>query len=233
MERKRSTRIAVAAAAAIVCLAALFIIDDDGEPAHKKKRSEDMPYMKNNALYVHLGPPEFALEKRINLASIMRDPNRNYCKVFTSMEGWEFFRLAEHLKPHIEVSRSDRRKSVGNRIKYDFYHRLYFVLHWLVTGLEYKQIEAFYGWSKSAVQLELVHMLQAIIHGLDSFLKWPDAAERAIMASQYTGLFKDCVGIMDAAEHPIRKAKNKDYEISTYSGHFTTFSSFHVLILAF
>ena len=77
MERKRSTRIAVAAAAAIVCLAALFIIDDNGEPAHKKQKSEDMPYMKNNLLYVHLGPPEFALEKRINLSSIMRDPNRN------------------------------------------------------------------------------------------------------------------------------------------------------------
>ena len=38
MERKRSTRIAVAAAAAIVCLAALFIIDDDGEPAPKKNK---------------------------------------------------------------------------------------------------------------------------------------------------------------------------------------------------
>ena len=78
------------------------------------------------------------------------------------------------------------------------------------TGLS----QAFYGWSKSAVQLEMVaHILRAIIHGLDH-------EERERMGSRYTGLFQNCVGIMDASEHPIRKVKNKEVEISTYSGYF-------------
>ena len=85
------------------------------------------------------------------------------------------------------------------------------------TGLS----QAFYGWSKSAVQLEMVaHILRAIIHGLDQFLQWPSIEERERMGSRYTGLFQNCVGIMDASEHPIRKVKNKEVEISTDSGYF-------------
>ena len=115
---------------------------------------------------------------------------------------------------------SNRSKIAGNRIKYDRYRRLYFVLYWLVTGAEFRQIEAFYGWSKSAVQLEMAHMLRAIIHGLDQFLQWPSIEERERMGSRYSGLFQNCVGIMDASEHPIRKVKNREVEISTYSGYF-------------
>ena len=179
-----------------------------------------MPYMRNNPLYAQRGTPFQPLQQRINIYNLFSDPNRNYCHVFTSMFGWEFFRLADHLKVHIEVSRSDRSKRAGNRIKYDHYHRLYFVLYWLVTGAEFRQIEAFYGWSKSAVKLEMAHMLRAIIHGLDQFLQWPSIEERERMGSRCTGLFQNCIGIMDAPEHPIRKVKNKEVEISTYSGYF-------------
>ena len=98
------------------------------------------------------------------------------------------------------MSRSDRSKRAGHRIKYDHYHRLY-------------------GWSKSAVQLEMAHMLRAIIHGLDQFLQWPSIGERERMGSRYTGQFQNCVGIMDASEHPIRNARNKEVEISAYSGY--------------
>ena len=123
-------------------------------------------------------------------ATSARCLGRSCCCYPPSMFGWEFFRLADHLKVHIEVSRSDRSKRAGNRIKYDHYHRLYFVLYWLVTGAEFRQIEAFYGWSKSAVQLEMAHMLRAIIHGVDQFLQLPSIEERERMGSRYTGLFQ-------------------------------------------
>ena len=56
--------------------------------------------------------------------SITLHPNRKYCHVFTSVSGCKFTRDADHLKDRIEVARSDRNKKVGNRVKFDHYHRL-------------------------------------------------------------------------------------------------------------
>lgn len=209
----------VAAAAMIVCTAAFFILDDDEDYyMTKKQRKEEMPFMMNNKLYSVIGTPTQPLMNRVNLFSLLRDPNRNYCKVFTSLYGWELIALATFLKPFIEVSRNDITIPMGNRIKFDYLHRTYFILYWLVSGAEMRQMEVLYGWSKSSIQLELNHMLNGIIRGLDLFVQWPSVEERQSMADRHTGLFKNCVGIIDASEHPIEKYKNEGEEQSTYSG---------------
>ena len=105
-KRQRVLVVLVAAAAAIVCVAAQFLLDEDDQLPPYKKRSDEMPYMRNNPLYAQRGTPFQPLQQRINICNLFSDPNRNYCHVFTSMFGWEFFRLADHLKVHIEVSRS-------------------------------------------------------------------------------------------------------------------------------
>ena len=90
------------------------------------------------------------------------DPNRSYF-------GWEIFRLADLLEAHIEVVRQYKNQRDGNRIIFDIHHRFYSVLYWLVTGAEIRQIEAYYSWSKSALQIEIVHMLQTITYSIDQF----------------------------------------------------------------
>ena len=100
---------------------------------------------------------------------------------------------------------------------FDIHHRLYSVLYWLVTGAE---IEAYYSWSKSALQIEIVHMLQAIIYGIDQFLQCPSIEGCERIWSRYSGLFQNCVAVMDASENPIRRIMSKELEISTYPDYY-------------
>jgi hypothetical protein len=68
--------------------------------------------------------------------------------------------------------RSDGTKPEGHRQlpKFDYFHRLLFVLCWLNDGLFYRSREADTGYAKSSVHEDLVHVLQAIIEG---HLTWP------------------------------------------------------------
>jgi hypothetical protein len=120
---------------------------------------------------------------------------------------------------------------MGNRIKFNHYNRLYFTLYWLASGIEYRQMEFFFGWSKSQFEIELRHILKCIVKGLDPWLQWPTAEERQSMANTYDGIFKDCVGIADATEQPVRKSKNKSVERATYSGKqgCNTYKSFAII----
>lgn len=213
MEKKRKLSI-VAVTVAVGILAVETIEEDDKERPLKLKKFE-LPYMKNQ--------PKFKstmqrLEKRICINDILKDPGRGYCKIFTSLEGWEFFLLADRLQTLIEASRTNSLNSSGTRMKFDHYNRLYFTLFWLATGSEYRQMEFYFGWSKSSWDKEIQHILSAIIKGLDCFLQWPNAAERFEMENRFTGIFKGCIGIVDAWETPIMKPKMRSLESVTYSG---------------
>ena len=94
------------------------------------------------------------------------------------------------------------------------------MLYWLVTRAEIRQIEAYYSWSKSGLQIEIVHMLQAIIYGMDQFSQCQSIEGRERIWSRYSGLFQNCVGVMDASEHPIRIIKSKELEISPYPDYY-------------
>ena len=94
---------------------------------------------------------------------------------------------------------------------------MYSVLYWLVSGAE---IEAYYSWSKSALQIEIVHILQAIIYGINQFLQCTSIEGRERISSRYGGLFQNCVAVMDESENPIRRIKSKDLEISTYPDYY-------------
>mmetsp|Transcript_22569 Transcript_22569/g.37683 ORF Transcript_22569/g.37683 Transcript_22569/m.37683 type:complete len:151 (+) Transcript_22569:122-574(+) len=101
-------------------------MDDKKVESNEKVESDKLPYMMNNPLYKrHREPPEHPLVERIRIEDHFYDPNRNSIKVFTSLYGWEFFALADELKPFIETSRTDPTKPMGNRMKKDYRSRLY------------------------------------------------------------------------------------------------------------
>ena len=62
-------------------------------------------------------------------------------------------------------------------------------------------------------------MLEAIIEGLDAEIRWPDAAERAQLASRNDGIFRNCIGITDCWEQQIiNNSKDSVKESNTFSG---------------
>ena len=215
--KKRKLIFALAGAATVLSVVLDSFFSDEDKKSSKKVRKEYLKHMKNNPT-INERPAAESLEARIDITDMLKDPNRNYCKVLTSLDGFEFISLADYLKPFIEKSRNDHSKPMGNKMKFDHYNRLYFVLFWLATGLEYRQMEFFFGWSKTSIQKEIKHILLAIIEGLDHFMQWPNENERAAMASTYDGIMKNCIGIIDATEQPCRKSKNKNIETATYSG---------------
>jgi hypothetical protein len=116
------------------------------------------------------------------------------------------------LRNKIERARSDSTKPEENRMIFDHYHPI------ITMGCKYKQMEAFYEWGKSVFELEISHMLNVIINGFEIFFRWPRIEETREMCNKNSGLFKNCIGIMDASEHQIEKCKRRSIESSTYSG---------------
>eukprot|EP01040_Poterioochromonas_malhamensis_P006627 gene6627-7139_t len=220
MEAVEPVKRKILLATLLVAVVAVVNEFDKEEEEKRRKRmkieKEELNLMKNK-FHIVLEKP-LPLECRININDVFHDPARNYCKILTSLYGWEFFALAEKLKPLIESVRGNFNQRMGHKIKFNYYNRLYFVLFWLATGLEYKQMEFFFGWSSTNWEREIRHILCCIIRGLDNFLQWPSSNERQLMADQHTGLFKNCIGIIDAMETPIRKSKNRALESATYSG---------------
>ncbi len=113
--------------------------------------------------------------------------------------------LADHLEQlilHPQFSADGTRPNgqAKKKYKFDHYHHLYFCLKWLKNGNFYKTREADTGWGKSTLQEDTVHVLRAIVEGLDNELQWPDAARRQEIANVFRGMLYGCVGVADVKE---------------------------------
>jgi hypothetical protein len=102
--------------------------------------------------------------------------------------------------------------------KFDHFHRLYFCLRWLNDGLFYWSREAEMGWCKSSVQEDLVHVLTAIVEGLDDHLQWPNANRRQEFANTFPGILRGCIGVGDVKEFEIEKPKDSVKQGQFWSG---------------
>jgi hypothetical protein len=87
-----------------------------------------------------------------------------------------------------------------------------------LNGLFYRSREADTGFSKSSIQEDLVHVLEAIIEGLDEHLTWPDENCRRELAVVYTGILRGCIGVGDVKEYEIEKPKDSVKEKRSWSG---------------
>jgi hypothetical protein len=76
------------------------------------------------------------------------------------------------------------------------------------------------GWGKSSLQEDTVHVLKAIVDGLEDEIQWPDANRRLELAAVlYQGIFKGCVGIADIKEFQVvTMYKGNDKERRSWSG---------------
>jgi hypothetical protein len=83
----------------------------------------------------------------------------------------------------------------------DHYHHLYYCLKWLNDGNFYKTQEADIGYGKSSIQEDIVHILQAIVKGLEAKLQWLDAEKRQQLATAFPGMFSGCIGVADVKEY--------------------------------
>jgi hypothetical protein len=66
-------------------------------------------------------------------------------------------------------------------------------------GLE-KQI---FGYGKSSIQEDTVHVLQAIVEDLEDELQWPDAEKRQELGAVFPGMFIGCIGVSDVKEYQV------------------------------
>jgi len=194
---------AVLLCATAVCASALAF-DKMYNAGDKKVSKGVLPYMMNDEGMM-FGPPEFALLTRITLDDVVQDRNRNYSQKFTSLLDWELIILADYLRPYIETARGDPGRPMGSKMKKNYRERLFYTLFWLKTHADFKQMEFFFGWSESSLQEDIPHVLLAICRGLENFLQWPGAVERAALAREFRGIFTGCVGVIDATEIEIQK----------------------------
>jgi DDE superfamily endonuclease len=200
--------------------------ETDAERRRKRKAIEDtLPYMKN--LYSYRGEPRNALAYRDRFGALADDPNRNYCKKLTHMYSWEILDLAELLKDAIEKPRQTRwrhrprnpnQRGKGRPPKYNYINRLLFVLEWLSCGESGDKAEFEKVYSKTSIVEDKKHILKAINEVLHDQIRWPNAEERRLLYADYTGIFRNVVGIMDCTEHYIEKSKDPVFERDTYSG---------------
>ena len=77
--------------------------------------------------------------------------------------------------------------------------------------------EPSYGWGKSSIQEDNIHVLRAINEGLADQLKWPTEERRATFAQIHTGTFRNMIGIIDIREHEIEKSMNLINERMSWS----------------
>jgi len=220
---------------AILAIAAAFLVIADSSLAVKKIVLEENPYekkrkdreseredsaFKRNRTFQH-SPPQSKLEPIQVLIDVLKDPCRDYMSSICHMTAWKFFVLADRLQPLIERARRRRngtRPISGRKCHHDHYHRLFFCLQWLNTGEHYKVKEATTGWGKSSLHRDNVHVLEAIIEGLDDQIAWPSEQRREELANIYDGIFKNMIGIVDIKEHECVKYKDTDKEKKSYSG---------------
>jgi len=166
-------------AAAAICIHQLlesyFIIFDDLPTASearaaKRHKCELTPYKRN--LSVEYGRPTTNLENIPHLECILHDINRPYMKDVTHLHGWQFFLLADCLKDLIERPRLHPNGTCPEMYNHkkcylDHYHCFYYCLKWLNDGNSYRTREAHIGYGKSSIQEDTIHVLQAIVEGLE------------------------------------------------------------------
>jgi len=186
----------------------------------KKRKRVLAPYKRNVSL--RYGPPTNNLVPRNRLEEVIRDSDRQYMKKLTHLHEWQFFVLANLLKDLILRPRlrndGTRPERIYKPAKHDYFHRLFFCLCWLNDGLHYRSRECETGWGKSSLQEDLVHVLIAIVEGLDDQLQWPDRIRRRELANVFQGVMKGCIGIADVKEYQIEKPTDKIKERESFSG---------------
>jgi len=205
-------------------LSVAFLLDDIPTAREKrlaKKRKRALaPYKRN--VSVRYGPPTTNLLPKKRLEDILQDSDRQYLKKLTHLHEWQFFLLADLLKDLILRPRLRRDGTRPERIfkpsRHDFFHRLFFCLCWLNDGLHYRSRECETGWGKSSLQVDLVHVLIAIVEGLDDQVQWPDHNRRRELANVFQGVMKGCIGIADVKEYQIEKPTDKIKERESFSG---------------
>jgi hypothetical protein len=113
-------------------------------------------------------------------------------KSVTHLHEWQFFELSKMLKDLILCLRlrsNGTRPEVRRKPpKFDHNNRLFFILRWWNDGLFYRSREAETSYTKSSVQENLVHVLPAIVDGLDEHLSWPDENCRHELAAVFSGI---------------------------------------------
>jgi hypothetical protein len=67
------------------------------------------------------------------------------------------------------------------------------VLGWLNDGLFYRSREADTSYAKSSVHEDLVHVLLAIVEGLNEYLPWSDDNCRCELAVVFPGILSGCI----------------------------------------
>jgi hypothetical protein len=68
------------------------------------------------------------------------------------------------------------------------------------------------------VQEDLVHVLTAIVEGLDDHHQWPDANWHQELAQIFPGILRGCIGAGDGKEFQIEKPKNNMKERQFWCG---------------
>ena len=205
----------------LVLIDEVFIADSPAESRRKRKRKERLDSQFKRNVRPTFGPPEISLQPIPVLDRILADPNRNYMQKICHLYAWQFFALAERLKPLIERPRirpdGTRPIKTGPSCRHDYLHRLFFTLSWLNSGNYYRTTESEVGWGKSSLQEDNKHILIAIMEGLEDQVAWPNAFRRAELALVHDGIFRGMVGIFDIKEHECRKYKNNEKERMSYS----------------
>ena len=108
--------------------------------------------------------------------------------------------------------------NLHKKTKADNYHCLYYCLKWLNDGNFFRTREAETGLGKSTIHEDTVHVLEALVEGLDDQLQWPDADKRQELASVFPGMFHGCVGIADVKEYQVVKYLDPVKERRSWSG---------------
>jgi len=208
-------------AAAAICihqlLVSYYIIFDDvptaSEARAAKRRKRELTSYKRN-LSVEYGRPTTNLEHIPHLEHILQDMNRPYMKDVTHLHGWQFFLLADHLKdlikrPRLHPNGTRPANNIHSKCKLDHFHRLYYCLKWLNDGNFYRTREADIGYGKSSIHEDTVHVLQAIVEGLEDELQWPDAEKRQELAAVFPGMFHGCIGVADVRKEEVGVERRK------------------------
>jgi hypothetical protein len=94
----------------------------------------------------------------------------------------------------------------------------FFCLRWLNDGNFHRSREAEAGWGKSSLQEDLVHVLIAIVEGLEDEFQWPDENHRRELANIFPGFFRGCIGVGDVKEYHREKPKDRIKEKRSWSG---------------
>ena len=186
----------------------------------KKRKREVTPYKRNHS--VKYSRPATPLEPINVLHQILQDSDRAYMHKVTHLHEWQFFLLADRLKDLILRPRlrddGTRPLRTFKKPKHDHFHRLFFCLRWLNDGNFHRSREAEADWGKSSLQEDLVHVLTAIVEGLEQEIQWPDENRRRELANIFPGIFRGCIGVGDVKEYQIEKPKDRIKEKRSWSG---------------